>query len=99
MSAATPGRRATLRGLFLFVWIALMVIVWNGVFDSRMKQGIWDYVDRQQRYVAGEGPWTDVDEAMRAAVARGLRDATLWAFATGALVYAVGRKARGTGSH
>jgi hypothetical protein len=57
-----------------------------------MKQGIWDYVDRQQRYVAGEGPWTDVDAAMRASVRRGLRDATLAAAATAALVWAVGRK-------
>ena len=88
-----PADRRPRRGLRAFLVVALAVIVWNGVFDSRMKQGIWDYVDRQQRYVAGEGPWTDVDAAMRASVSRGLRDATLWALATAALVYAVGRKA------
>jgi hypothetical protein len=82
------------RGLFLFVLAAVTIIVWNGTFDGRMKQGIWDYVDRQQRYVAGEGSWTDVDAAMRASVSRGLRDATLAALGAAALVYAVGRKSR-----
>ena len=95
MSAADSAPPApSRRGLFLCVLLALAVIVWNGVFDGRMKQGIWDYVDRQQRYVAGEGPWTDVDAAMRASVSHGLRDATLAALATAALVYAVGRKSR-----
>jgi len=97
MRGAAPARPGG-RGLFLFVLIALVVIVWNGVFDGRMKQGIWDYVDRQQRYVAGEGPWFDVDVAMRASVARGLRDATLAALAAAALVYAIGRKTR-PGNH
>ena len=89
--AAFPRRIG--RGLFVFILVALTVIVWNGVFDGRMKQGIWDYVDRQQRHLAGEGPWVDVDAAMRASVSRGLRDASLWALGTAALVYAVGRKA------
>ena len=78
----------------MVVLAAVTVIVWNGTFDGRMKQGIWDYVDRQQRYVAGEGSWTDVDAAMQASVSRGLRDATLAALGAAALVYAVGRKAR-----
>jgi len=83
------------RALFVFIVLAVVAIVWNGAFDGRMKQGIWDYVDRQQRFVAGEGPWTDVDAAMRASVSGGLRDATLAALGAAALVYAVGRKARG----
>ena len=89
-----PARPGPRRGLFPFILVALAVIVWNGAFDGRMKQGIWDYVDRQQRYVAGEGPWTDVDAAMRASVSRGLRDASLAALGAAALVWAVGRKAR-----
>jgi hypothetical protein len=78
--------------LSLFIVAAVFVVVWNGVFDGRMKQGIWDYVDRQQRYVAGQGPYTDVDAAMSAAVSRGLRDGTLAALAAAALA-AVARKA------
>ena len=90
-----PARPGPRRGLFFFILAAVVMIVWNGVFDGRMKQGIWDYVDRQQRYVAGEGPWTDVDAAMRASVSRGLRDASLAALGVASLVCAVGRKARG----
>jgi hypothetical protein len=81
-------------GRATFVVAAVVVVVWNGVFDSRMKTAIWGYVDHQQQYVAGLVPPADVDAAMGAGVRRGLRDATGAAALAGAVAAAVLRRGR-----
>ncbi|MBP1635802.1 MAG: hypothetical protein H6Q10_2376 [Acidobacteria bacterium] len=81
-------------GRATLVVAAVVIVAWNAVFDSRMKAAIWDYVDRQQLYVAGEAPPVDIDAAMAAGVHRGLRDATVAAALAGALVAAVARRSR-----
>lgn len=82
-------------GRATFVVAAIVVVVWNGVFDGRMKSAIWVYVDHQQRYVAGLAPPADIDAAMAAGVRRGLREATGAALLAGALAAAVARRGRG----
>ena len=80
-------------GRATIVVAAVVVVVWNGVFDSRVKAAIWDYVDHQQRYVAGQASAVDIDAAMAGGVRRGLRDATAAAVLAGALAAAVARRA------
>ncbi len=72
---------------------AVVVVTWNVVFDGRVKSAVWDYVDRQQRYVAGEAPPADIDAAMAAGVRRGLLEATGAAALAWAVAAAVARRA------
>ncbi len=89
-----PVRRWPWSGRATLVVAAVVVVVWNGVFDSRMKSAIWAYVDHQQCYVAGLAAPIDIDAAMAAGVRRGLRDATGAAVLAGALAAAVLRRVR-----
>jgi hypothetical protein len=59
--------------------VVAAVILWNGVFDAYVTAGAHDYVERQQRFVAGRGPRVDLDQAMNAARRAGLQAATAWA--------------------
>ncbi len=64
--------------LLVVVWIAAAIITWNAVFDASVRRGEREYVDRQDLYSRGRGPRVGIDEVMRPAIARGLRDATAW---------------------
>lgn len=88
------ARRWPWSGRATVVAAAIVVVVWNGVFDDRMKSAIWAYVDHQQRYVAGLAAPADIDAAMAVGVRRGLRDATGAAVLAGALAAAVLRRVR-----
>jgi hypothetical protein len=76
-SASRPGARLG-RRIAVAAWVAGAVVVWNMVFDAHIVRGARDYVDRQQRFIDGQGPRVDMDQAMDAARASGLRAAWLW---------------------
>jgi hypothetical protein len=59
-------------------WAAVAVVVWNMVFDAHIVTGARNYVDRQQRFIDGQGPRVDMGQAMDAARASGVRAAWLW---------------------
>jgi hypothetical protein len=63
----------------LVLWLLAAVVTWNAVFDRRVRSGVREYLDRQTAFEQGRGPRADMDAVMRAAAARGLRSATLWA--------------------
>ncbi len=80
MPGAGGPRRPARRWLALLAgaWIAGALTVWNTVFDAHIVRGARDYVDRQQAFVEGRGPRVDMDRAMDAARAVGLRAAWSW---------------------
>jgi 3-keto-L-gulonate-6-phosphate decarboxylase len=67
------------RQVVLGASLAAAIVTWNAVFDAHVRAGARDYVDRQAAFVQGRGPRADMDAVMQAAVAGGLRSATLWA--------------------
>jgi hypothetical protein len=67
------------RRLVLGVWIALAVVVWNGLYDLRITLGVRDYLVDQALYQAGRGPAVAISDAMRDTVRDAVMVATLWA--------------------
>lgn len=74
MSASKGSRR-----LALGVWIALAVVVWNGLYDLRITLGVRDYLIDQALFESGRGPAVSIAEAMRDTVRDAVMVATLWA--------------------
>jgi ABC-type dipeptide/oligopeptide/nickel transport system permease subunit len=56
--------------LALALWIAWAVIVWNVVFDQVIVLAGREYI--QAALAAGAGPFANMDDWLRPAVARGL---------------------------
>ena len=63
---AIIGRMARLA---LVLWIAWAVVVWNVIFDQTIVLAGRDYI--QAALAAGVGPFANMDDWMRPAVARG----------------------------
>jgi hypothetical protein len=60
------------------VWLVGALVVWNSVFDAHIVRGARNYVDRQQAFIDHRGPRADMDRAMNAARAEGVRAAWGW---------------------
>ena len=62
------------------LWIAMAVVVWNGLYDLLLTRGIKDYLLQQALHHAGRGP---ASIPLALAMALTVRDAvwiaTLWA--------------------
>lgn len=87
----------------LVFWLAVAVVVFNGIFDLLVERGGKEYLIGQALHELGRGPKVTLHEVMRTAIARGARTAAIWAallFLAGAgttlAVWAAGR--RGTPS-
>ncbi len=94
-------RRASrgLTRLAALLWIALIVVVWNGVFDHEIKSAARLYLFKQSLYRSGRGPAVGIDEIMKPATTRGALIASLCAAAVAALgagVFRLARPARAT---
>jgi hypothetical protein len=76
--AAGRSRARAVVWLVAAVWLAGGVAVWSTVFDAHIVRGARNYVDRQQAFIDGRGPGMDMDQAMNAARAEGLRAAWGW---------------------
>jgi hypothetical protein len=61
------------------LWIVLGIVVWNGVYDLVVGQGIKEYLFRQALYQAGRGPAISVASVMDPFVSWGAYVATVWA--------------------
>jgi ABC-type dipeptide/oligopeptide/nickel transport system permease subunit len=68
--------------LALALWIAWAVLVWNVVFDQVIVLAGREYI--QAALAAGAGPFANMDDWLRPAVARGL---WLASGAAGAIVF------------
>jgi len=72
-------RRARARRLAIALWIAMAVVVWNGLYDLRITLGVRDYLMKQALHDAGRGPAVTIAEAMAATRKDAVMVASLWA--------------------
>jgi hypothetical protein len=69
---------ARARRLAIALWIAMAVVVWNGLYDLRITLGVRDYLMKQALHDAGRGPAVTISDAMRQTVRDAITVATLW---------------------
>jgi hypothetical protein len=67
---------ATARSLARGLWIAWAIVVWNVVFDHVIVVAGREYLAAAFAAARGPGPYANMDDWMRPAVARGLWIAT-----------------------
>jgi hypothetical protein len=82
-----------LNRLATLLWIAFIVVVWNGVFDYEIKSAARLYVFQQSLFRSGRGPEVGIDDIMRPATTRGALDASLCAGGLAAIGAVVLRRA------
>jgi len=58
-------------------WAALVVVLWNGVFDGVVIQSGRDYLTQQALHQQGRGPMVTIPGVMRPGIVRGFWLATL----------------------
>ena len=61
------------------LWLAVAVVVWNGLYDLLLARSTQSYLFRQALHQAGRGPWLDLTTAMDVAVRDAAWVSTLWA--------------------
>jgi hypothetical protein len=70
------GRRERIA---VYLWLAVAVVVWNGLYDLLLARSTQTYLFRQALHQAGLGPWLDLTTAMDVAVRDAAWMSTLWA--------------------
>ena len=78
--------RARARRLAIALWLAMAVVVWNGLYDLRITLGVRDYLMKQALHDAGRGPQVTISDAMHETVRDAVRVASLW----GVIILAAG---------
>jgi hypothetical protein len=63
------------------VWIAVSVVVWNGIYDFVMSRGVKEYLLRNALHQAGRGPEVSMTALFDVAVTEAFWISTLWASA------------------
>jgi len=61
------------------LWVAMAIVVWNGLYDLRITLGVRDYLMKQALHDAGRGPAVTISEAMAATRKDAVGVASLWA--------------------
>ena len=61
------------------VWLAVAVVVWNGVFDLLQTRGIKDYLLRNALHQAGRGPEVSMTAVLDLTTIEAVWVSTLWA--------------------
>ena len=61
------------------VWLAIAVVVWNGLYDLRITLGVRNYLLNTALHEAGRGPAVNMSDAMRETVNDAVMVASLWA--------------------
>ena len=67
------------RRLAVALWLAMAIVVWNGLYDLRITLGVRDYLMKQALHDAGRGPAVTIAEAMAATRKDAVKVASLWA--------------------
>jgi hypothetical protein len=70
-----PRRERILVG----VWVALGVLLWNGVYDMTLGEGIKEYLFRSALHDAGRGPQVTIASVLDPFVVDALWVSTFWA--------------------
>lgn len=66
------------RRIAVIVWVAIAVVVWNGLYDLRITLGVRDYLMKAALHDAGRGPAVVMSDAMRDTVRDAVLVASLW---------------------
>ena len=74
MTSFTRARRTA-----VWIWIAIAVVVWNGLYDLLLNRAAKDYLFRAALYEAGRGPSVSLSDMMYIAVRDAALLSTLWA--------------------
>jgi hypothetical protein len=61
------------------LWVAMAIVVWNGLYDLRITLGVRDYLMKQALHDAGRGPAVTIADAMRDTRKDAVLVASLWA--------------------
>ena len=59
-------------------WLAMAIVVWNGLYDLRITLGVREYLMKQALHEAGRGPAITISDAMHETVRDAVKVATLW---------------------
>ena len=70
-----PRREAILVG----IWVAIGIVLWNGVYDMTLGQGIHEYLFRSALHDAGRGPRVTIAAVLDPFIFDALRVSTFWA--------------------
>jgi hypothetical protein len=62
----------------VIMWVAIAVVVWNGLYDLRITLGVRDYLMKAALHDAGRGPAVMMSDAMRETVRDAVLVASLW---------------------
>jgi hypothetical protein len=65
----------------VFVWLAVALVVWNGVYDLLQTRGIKDYLLRNALHQAGRGPEVSMTALLDLTTIEAFWVSTLWASA------------------
>jgi hypothetical protein len=60
------------------LWLALGIVVWNGVFDAIVTRGMKEYLFRQAAHDAGRGAAVTMREVMDRTIPDAAVAASLW---------------------
>ena len=70
-----PRRERILVG----IWIAVGIVLWNGVYDMTLGEGIKEYLFRSALYDAGRGPQVTVAAVLDPFIFDAVWVSTFWA--------------------
>jgi hypothetical protein len=69
------------RRRFLWLWLGIGVIVWNGIFDLLVTRGVKEYLFREAAHELGRGEQFTLREIMNQTVSDAALAASGWAIA------------------
>lgn len=70
------GRRER---LLLGLWLVLAVVLWNGVYDMILIEGVKEYLFRNALYQAGRGPQVPIATVLDGTIFKAVWISTFWA--------------------
>ncbi len=79
------------------LWLAIAVVVWNGIYDVLLTRGVKEYLFRSALHEAGRGPMIPMSQIMDVTVQDAVWVSTLWAsilLLAGLVTIRLGRRAR-----
>ena len=61
------------------LWLLLALVLWNGVYDLTMTEGIKEYLFRSALHEAGRGPRVSIASVLDGTIFKAAWNATFWA--------------------
>jgi hypothetical protein len=64
--------------IFVWIWIAISIALWNAIFEMLVAQGMKHYLFRAMLHEAGRAPFVPIADVMDPAIFRATWVATMW---------------------